>query len=154
MDEDPPSTTTPKSTPPSKLMTVSVMTKFWGAHRVAEAAAELVYRLQSLLTVLLFISTSPAPRHACFGTITIPDTLNRVAFSTAFGLVLTGIGLVMEERITPVRYRDIVPWVPRLKWTACVIGVMLTVGGGIGPMVAVDAGLFGENSCFEGVGGG
>ncbi|KAJ3280971.1 hypothetical protein HK104_000293 [Borealophlyctis nickersoniae] len=139
----------PETQPASaNIMSVSVLMKSWGAHRLAEMSADAIFRIQASLVVLLFISLAPVSRHACFGYVSLEEILKRIAVSTAVAFVFHITGLVMDERMTLVRYQAIMTWAPRLPWYAYGMIVMSTVAGGAGPMLAVDAGLFGENQCL------
>ncbi|KAJ3278372.1 hypothetical protein HK104_002394 [Borealophlyctis nickersoniae] len=131
------------------VMTIPLLVKIWGAHRIAETAADFIFRLAASFVLIFFVSLAPKPRHACFGYVDIPNLFQRMAVSAVFMLVFNVAGLAMEEYVTLVRYRDVMKWVPRLPWNAYGIVVMLTMAGGAGPMLAVDAGLFGMNDCLK-----
>ncbi|KAJ3299578.1 hypothetical protein HK104_008291 [Borealophlyctis nickersoniae] len=133
----------------ANIMSVSVLVKLWGAHRLAETAADAIFRLQSFFVMAFFISLAPESRHACFGYVDYDELSKRVAVSSAVAIVSDLVGLAMEERLTSVRYHVIIAWAPQIPWYAYTMVVMLAIAGGAGPMLAVDAGLFGENDCLK-----
>ncbi|KAJ3297311.1 hypothetical protein HK104_000638 [Borealophlyctis nickersoniae] len=133
----------------ANIMSVSVLVKLWGAHRLAETAANAIFRLQAFFVMLFFISLAPESRHACFGYVNYGELSKRVAVSTVIDVVSSVAGLAIEERLTLVRYLEIMNWVPPIPWCAYAMIIMLATAGGGGPMLAVDAGLFGENDCLQ-----
>ncbi|KAJ3278283.1 hypothetical protein HK104_002501 [Borealophlyctis nickersoniae] len=125
-----------------------VLIKSWGAHQLAMSAADFLFRLVAFSVLFTFISLSPENRHACFGFVAPREVLTRSACSTVFVVLSNTAALAAEERITGVRYKEVMTWIPKFPWYSFAMIIMLAVSGGIGPMLAVDAGLFGPNGCF------
>ncbi|KAJ3269276.1 hypothetical protein HK104_005152, partial [Borealophlyctis nickersoniae] len=128
---------------------LSLSRKAWAAHRLATTAADQTFRLIAFYTVLLFISISPPSYHTCNGYVTAHDLSIRLACSLLLSFITYAASLALDKRVTGVRYAEVMRWVPRMRGFAYGMACMLVVAGGVGPVLSVDAGLFGGNECFE-----
>ncbi|KAJ3278514.1 hypothetical protein HK104_002275 [Borealophlyctis nickersoniae] len=132
----------------SNVTTLSLMRKAWGAHQLAVMAADMMVRIQGFTIVATFISSASPARHSCYGYVSITDLSTRTVCSILSAILASAASLAIEERLTGVRYGEVMKWLPKIPWYAYGMAIMLAVSGGMGPMVSVDAGLFGKNDCL------
>ncbi|KAJ3280973.1 hypothetical protein HK104_000295 [Borealophlyctis nickersoniae] len=132
----------------SPLESAPLMRRWWGAHNLAVTAANNMYRVVASFIVIVFVSMSPEARHACNGFVEIKQTLLRIGLSSLVANMCHVATMAAEERLVDLRYQEVVKWLPPLPWYSYGMAVFMAVAGGIGPMLSVDAGLFGRNSCF------
>ncbi|KAJ3279514.1 hypothetical protein HK104_001407 [Borealophlyctis nickersoniae] len=120
----------------------------WAAHQLAAFAADVIFHIVAVTIATTFIALSPKDRSICHGYLTPHQIGIRLACNSLVAGAFNLAALAAEERITGVRFEEVMDWLPSLPWFSQAMTVMLAIAGGVGPLVSVDAGLFGHNECY------
>lgn len=147
-------TTSPGTTTqsPKSQSQLSVIFDSYAARRTTELTADWITRTCSFTICSLFISGLPESYTSCHGYIPWNWALVRGLTVIPFAILSNIASLYWEERILGIRYTELRKDLPRLPVLVHVCVVMQILAGCLGPLIAVDAGLFEPTACFGGKG--